>query len=130
MCFWQASAPVGWTLNASQNDKALRVVNGAGGVSGGTNPFSTVMAQTAVGNYTLAVADMPAHAHPGSSAATSYRYYTPDLNQGVQAPTGANAIGALGNVNLSIAAQGGGGAHAHPITMAIQYIDVILASKN
>jgi hypothetical protein len=25
---------------------------------------------------------------------------------------------------------GGGGAHNHPITMAIQYIDVILASKN
>src|SRR5882672_6730308 len=52
MVFYQATAPVGWTKIVSQHDKALRVSSGTGGLAGGTNPFSTVMAQTVVGNHT------------------------------------------------------------------------------
>lgn len=35
MLFVQASAPTGWTKSTVQNDKALRVVSGSGGSSGG-----------------------------------------------------------------------------------------------
>lgn len=61
MLFWQASAPVGWTKVASQNDKLLRVVSGVGGPlgGGGSNAFSTVNAQTVVGNTTLSAAQIP-----------------------------------------------------------------------
>lgn len=36
MLFMQASAPVGWTLDTTHNDKALRISSAAGGTSGGT----------------------------------------------------------------------------------------------
>jgi hypothetical protein len=39
MPFFQSAAPTGWTQVTTQNDKAIRVVSGTGGVSGGTNPF-------------------------------------------------------------------------------------------
>jgi len=61
--FWQTAAPTGWTKITTQNDKALRVVSGSGGVSGGTNAFSTVMAQTVVGSSTLSTAQLASHAH-------------------------------------------------------------------
>jgi hypothetical protein len=40
--FVQGSAPAGWTQVTSQNNKAIRVVNGSGGGSGGNNPFTSV----------------------------------------------------------------------------------------
>ena len=42
MLFYQASAPTGWTKVSTQNNKALRVVSGTGGGTGGTNNFTTV----------------------------------------------------------------------------------------
>jgi hypothetical protein len=43
MLFQQTSAPTGWTKDVSQNDKALRIVNGSV-TTGGTTAFSTVFA--------------------------------------------------------------------------------------
>lgn len=40
MLFFQGSPPTGWTQVTTQNDKALRVVSGAGGGAGGTTAFS------------------------------------------------------------------------------------------
>ena len=59
MLFYQAAAPLGWTKLTTQNDKALRVVSGNGGVAGGTNSFSSVMAQSVTGNTTLAGSNIP-----------------------------------------------------------------------
>lgn len=36
LCFYQASAPTGWTKQTIQNDKFLRVVSGTGGGTGGS----------------------------------------------------------------------------------------------
>ncbi len=41
MLFAQAAAPVGWVKSTSHNNKALRLVNGAGGGSGGQMDFTT-----------------------------------------------------------------------------------------
>ena len=41
MVFFQVSAPTGWTQVVTQNDKALRVVSGSGGGTGGTHGLSS-----------------------------------------------------------------------------------------
>jgi len=41
MLFYQSSAPTGWTQVTSQNNKALRVVSGSGGGTGGNNSFTS-----------------------------------------------------------------------------------------
>src|SRR5262249_52398355 len=62
LLFPQSTAPTGWTKQTTHNDKALRVVSGTAS-SGGTNAFSTVMAQTVVGNTTLDITQIPNHSH-------------------------------------------------------------------
>jgi hypothetical protein len=119
--FYQASAPTGWTKVTTQNDKALRVVSGSGGVAGGTNAFSSVMAQSVVGSYTLTIADTPNHGHP---------YTAPGPNDAMT-PFSGGALNSSGSpAAANTGAVGGGGAHNHTIMMSIQYIDIILASKN
>jgi hypothetical protein len=155
MLFYQAAAPVGWTKLTTQNDKALRVVSGNGGVAGGTNAFSTVMAQSVVGNHTIAAAEIPDGI--ASSQVNSIQVF-PSGNGSLSAPLntgggwGGVGVGQVGSQyaaysgngntitytaswsagnNIGVYSSGNGsGAHNHPITMAIQYIDVILASKN
>ena len=120
--FFQAAAPSGWTKLTTHNDKALRIVSGSGGVAGGTNSFSSVMAQTATGNHTLVTTELASHFHVSPSA----------INYSTGTLYSAFASGGLGpmyyGVNTNTA--GGDGAHNHSITMSIQYVDVILCSKN
>jgi hypothetical protein len=158
MLFYQASAPTGWTKLTTQNDKALRVVSGNGGVAGGTNSFSSVMAQTVVGNHTLTVGEIPANiasqannaiqVYPGGATTAMFPFVNgggANWGQVQVSPTGgiyyASYTGVNGAINqIQYCAGGnnigvnssntGGGGHNHSITMAIQYIDVILASKN
>jgi hypothetical protein len=158
MVFYQAAAPTGWTKVTTQNDKALRVVSGNGGVAGGTNPFSTVMAQTVVGNHTMALSETATGiTSGGSNTFTVYPsggsgwnvpisgdalytvlvqslspggYAVPyAVSNGTQAYSYTNSFSG-GNTHNETVNNTGGGAHNHPIMMAIQYCDVILASKN
>jgi hypothetical protein len=154
MLFYQVSAPIGWTQVTTQNDKALRVVSGSGGVAGGTNPFSTVNAQTTVGNHTLALAEVPggmlssatntittylsANSTTYAPVQTGYSWSVIDGAAGYNIAC-ANAVGgscsytSYGQYAQAIQVSNtnaGGGAHNHPITMQIQYCDVIICSKN
>jgi Collagen triple helix repeat (20 copies) len=153
MLFYQAAAPTGWTKLTTQDDKALRVVSGSGGVAGGTNPFSTVMAQTVTGNTALTAAMLPAITSSGSNTITVYPLgsgtYVYPVNVGSSFGSAAAAAGGAFNAMTIAAPNVGtgayfsaantitvtstgttGSAHNHPVTMAIQYLDVILASKN
>jgi hypothetical protein len=156
MLFYQAAAPTGWTKLTTQNDKALRVVSGNGGVAGGSNPFSTVMAQTVVGNHTMTLGETAAgiasngsgvinvYAQgtsnnwvPFSSSDAMYPVPVQSLSPGgyncPYTPNGtiSSVNGLTGNASFPVTSTNtSGGVHNHPITMAIQYIDVILASKN
>jgi len=134
MLFYQNAAPTGWTIVATQNNKALRVVSSAGGVAGGSVAFTTAFASQAVsgtvgtsGATTLSTSEMPSHTH------TYDRFY----NSG----GGGNSIncgGGYGNQTNNTGSTGGGGSHTHSggtftgtaINLAVQYIDVIIASKN
>jgi len=156
MLFCQTSAPIGWTQNVNVNDGLLRVVNGAtGGQVGGANGFSTVNAQTTVGNHTLTLGETPGgiSATNGGFTVTVY----PNNNSGLYMPLSDGSWGQIainpvgGSVGVSsggnrpttastycqgtnavtaVSTNTGGGAHNHPITMNILYVDIILARKN
>jgi len=110
MLFQQTSAPIYWTKQVTHNDKALRVVSGTAG-SGGTNAFSTVMAQTVVGNTTISIATMPSHGHPVGGAGNNPLYGT----------SGSGGVGVGGSFGLSNAftvdPNGGGGSHNHTVSL-------------
>jgi hypothetical protein len=118
MLFVQTSAPTGWTKSTANNNKALRVVSGTAG-TGGTVAFTTAFANGSTGSKTLATAEIPAHSHdtqiaggPGSPAS----YYYADT---------------WGFTNTIITANtGGGGSHNHSLTLDVQYVDVIIATKD
>lgn len=138
MLFYQSAAPTGWTQVTTQNNKALRVVSGTGGVAGGTTAFSSVFTNQTVttsvsvsgttGATTLSTAQMPSHNHS----------YTAVLSSG---SGNSEAPGALNFGGSSTGNTGGGGSHTHSfsgsgsgtssaVTLNVQYIDIILASKN
>lgn len=129
MLFYQASAPTGWTKSTAQNNKALRVVSGTGGVSGGTVGFSTAFdwkgVSGSVGSTTLTSSQIPAHSHSAGQG------YDGSVNGNFFAHSAAVGTGIL----ISTQNTGGGGSHNHTfsgnsINMDVMYIDLILASKN
>lgn len=128
MLFAQTNAPTGWTKDTTHDNKALRVVSGAAS-TGGSVPFTTAFASQAVsgtvGNTTLTVDQIPSHTHAVGvkfqtvDAGGSATFYIPDL-------TGSND---------TTTATGGGQSHTHSFTgtaidLAVQYVDVIIATKN
>jgi hypothetical protein len=164
MSFQQTSAPTGWTKDttAAIDDSALRFVTGAVS-SGGSQAFSSAFANksvsgsvgtsgstTATGTngasaaYTLAIADIPSHNHPGSAlngAGSGLFAYAAAMYKAVASVTGVTSV---------TAPQGGGGAHSHgaasftgnahthtggtftgtAINLAVKYYDFIIASKD
>ena len=128
MLFAQTSAPTGWTKSTTHNDKALRVVSGTAS-SGGSVAFSTAFASQGVsgtvGNTTISTSEMPSHTHvmrqgPGYAGGPAGR---PVTDAGINTQ------------NMNTGATGGGGAHNHSfsgtaINLAVQYVDVIIATKD
>lgn len=144
MMFVQTSAPTGWTKSTTHDNKALRVVSGTAS-SGGSVDFTTAFAsQTpagtvsvsggSVGATTLSTSEMPSHAHNYRSTANSAS------NFGFARLSNVN--NAYSSVNSLIEATGGGGSHSHGFTtptatfsgtainLAVQYVDVIIATKD
>ena len=120
MLFQQSSAPTGWVKSTTANDRALRVVSGSVS-SGGTDTFSTVFnASKRTDNHTLTTSQIPSHTHLTANANTG---------AGVDFPTGAGFL-VNGNAGNTSSATGGGQAHSHPMTMDLQYVDVIIAVKS
>jgi hypothetical protein len=132
MLFAQTSAPVGWTKSTTHNNKALRVVSGTAS-SGGTVEFTTAFASQSVsgtvGDTTLTTAQIPSHTHPVTvnqqSSTDNHRV------SGFSARSSASD----GSFTPSTNAAGGGGSHNHSfsgtaINLAVQYVDVIIATKD
>lgn len=121
MPFYQAAAPVGWTQITTRNDFGLRVVSGiGGGVTTGSN-FSSVFAQTAVGNTTITQTTSPSHTHTGTA------YENGGAGAGISTAGVAQAIAPQTFTTSSI---GGDGPHTHSVNLSLAYLDLILASKN
>jgi hypothetical protein len=148
MLFAQTAAPTGWTKSTAHDNKALRVVSGTAS-SGGSVAFTTAFASQAVsgsvsitgisgsaGATTLTTPQIPSHVH-GVSLAPG-----PSNQAGLQ-----TNYGGFPNRTFYpqvVSATGGGGSHDHPfsfssgsasfsgtaINLAVQYVDVIIATKN
>jgi hypothetical protein len=151
MLFVQTSAPTGWTKSTAHDNKALRVVSGAAS-SGGSVAFTTAFASQGVsgtvGSYTLTTADIPSHSHSATSTDSGhthgYWYPTTVSRQSgsntncytEDTPTN-NKTTATGNASITtiIGNTGGDGGHSHSFTgtainLAVQYVDVIIATKD
>jgi len=122
MLFVQTAAPTGWTKSTAHDNKALRLVSGTAG-TGGSVAFTTAFANGNTGATTLTLAQIPSHSHnngmtgPGSIA---------------QAPA-PSIMGSTGGVAAQTNAtqvSGGGGSHDHTLSLAVQYVDVIIATKD
>lgn len=155
MLFVQTTAPTGWTKSTAHDNKALRVVSGAAS-SGGSVAFTTAFASQAVtgtvASYTLTTADIPSHNHSASSSVSdpghSHTYDRPTSgaftvsggaftinNTGIAGGSSTGGSGTGISVSTSIGNTGGGGGHSHGfsapnINLAVQYVDVIIATKN
>jgi hypothetical protein len=128
--FFQAAAPTGYTQNTTHNNKALRIVSGAGGGSGGSVAFTTAFASQAVigsnSATTLTAAQLPPHTH-SSTGRDGGTDGTLIANSG--------ASGASFTVTTGSGDGLSGQSHNHTFTgtainLAVQYIDMIIASKN
>jgi hypothetical protein len=129
MLFVQTSAPTGWTKSTTHDNKALRVVSGTAS-SGGTVAFTTAFASQTpagtVGSTTLSTNEIPSHAH---------RYKQTGNSNSSITFTRLGQTSAFNNTNDLIEATGGGGSHNHTFTgtainLAVQYVDVIIATKD
>jgi len=154
MLFQQTAAPTGWTKDTTHNNKALRVVTGSAS-SGGSNTFSgvfntavavsgtsnnsTVTISGSTAGHTLSLSEIPSHRH---------------LEGGhVEFGTGDSVSAGTRNEGNNSGArryytdyQGGGGSHSHSagtlagdnhshtytsnLDLNVQYVDVIIASKD
>lgn len=128
MVFYQAAAPTGWTKVVTQNDKALRVVSGSGGVAGGTDSIASPPTHKhATASHILTEAQIPSHSHIYGKSAPSISVDS----------TGSTRL-ALFTADSSGSATtvtGGGTGHDHGdvtdvVGFSPAYIDVILASKD
>lgn len=143
MLFVQTTAPVGWVKSTTHDNKALRVVSGTAG-SGGSVAFTSAFASRSfsgstssvtvtgsVGATTLTIDQIPPHTHDY----VQVRYTGGASQTGSSSPLGATQTAATSSV-------GGGQAHSHSFTgaahahtfsssidMTVQYVDVILATK-
>lgn len=147
MLFAQAAPPVGWTQVTTYNNYAMRIVSSGGGGTGGSVGFTTAFTTQGVagsvsvsggtvGGTAITEAQMPAHAH--SAFGNGF------VCTGNSPGTVLNAVGtgAAFNYVLNTGSTGGGQAHTHGFTpptasfsgtsinLAVQYLDIIIASKD
>lgn len=141
--FYQAAAPTGWTQVTTQNDKALRVVSGSGGGSGGAVAISTgfTLAHShTVNSHTHA---QPDHTHQldydTASFASPVGSLRTDASDGSHVMVSAGAVSSGWFECFSATANSGSSTNtgsAAPGTdtqlsnVTLAYIDLILASKN
>ena len=152
LLFNQTSPPTGWTKQVVHNDKALRLVSGTVS-SGGSSAFSTVFGKTATDGHALTSAENGPHTHDsGPDALASDNLDNVDtLVESVSTNTGSRPCGSGCNYISSVSenyaesdqvtisntdvtgssgSSGSGTAHTHPMDIRVQYVDVIIATKD
>jgi len=149
MLFAQTAAPTGWTKSTTHDNKALRVVSGTAS-SGGSVAFTTAFASQAVSgtnaSYILTTADIPSHSHSATSTDAGHTHTFTGVSGTSQATGGSGSnyynstssqTTGTGNASITttIGSTGGGGGHTHTFTgtainLAVQYVDVIIATKD
>ena len=125
MLFVQTTAPTGWTKSTTHDNKALRVVSGTAS-SGGSVAFTTAFSSGNTGAFTLSTNEIPSHRHTISVGGTVLGSQYLNVSSYNIADNGPLSGAATNSVGLT----GGGGSHTHSLSLAVQYVDVIIATKN
>jgi hypothetical protein len=109
MIFYQANAPLGWTKLTTDNNKTIRVVNGSGGGSGGTNTFTSAFSQRGVPleyhEHALTIGGNDGnHTHDGSTSneTQAHNHAGSTSNENAYHNHGINSGGAGGSFITSI----------------------------
>jgi hypothetical protein len=132
MLFQQTAAPTGWTKQTTHDNKALRVVSGTAS-SGGSVNFTTAFASQGVsgtvGSTTLTTTQIPSHSHSITAITGT------DGGGGDAGIAGYRNVATVQTDTFNTAAAGSGGSHNHSfsgtaINLAVQYVDLIIASKD
>jgi hypothetical protein len=151
LLFRNLFVPSGWTLDASNNDRVIRVVSFTSEGTGGVQGFSTVFGNTATGGHALTQAELPnvnfTLAGGGAVTDTQVRQIRP-LGQRTDLQTGGAAAAATtfggthngetaditsggANVtNLNVPSGGSGAQHTHDLDLRVQYVDAFWATKD
>lgn len=158
--FFQANAPTGWTRDTTHDNKALRVVSGTGGGSGGSITFTSAFPASAI-PISAPISATPQVVSPGGQAAYTVGQTTLALSQiadhthsslqGASAGAGSNPFSNAGTFRFAgnTATSGmnesvGGGAHDHPFSgtasvtatvsttmdLSVQYVDALICTLN
>jgi len=127
MVFFQTAAPTGWTKSTTHNDKALRVTSGDGGDAGGSVAFTTAFANGNTGDKALTIANLPAHTH---NLGTTYDFITQPFSSTGMFDDNGSSRGVTDGAAISTSSVGSGTAHNHSLTLAVQYINVIVCTKD
>jgi len=147
MLFAQASPPAGWNPVTTYNNYALRIVSSGGGGTGGSVGFTTAFASQsvagsvsvsggAVQGHAISTNEMPSHSHSAQGG-------NGFIMTGNSPGTPVSYVGTNGFFNYISDTNntGGGQAHTHNFTqptasfsgtsinLAVQYLDIIIASK-
>jgi hypothetical protein len=146
MLFVQTAAPTGFTKVTTHDNKALRVVSGTVG-SGGSVGFTTALATPTVtgstsisisgttGATTLTTAQMPSHTH-SVTVGNPYAFGTVNpagyssLLGGQSASRATTGAGSDNSHTHSFSGSGSGSLTSGVATINVQYVDVIIATKN
>lgn len=157
MVFHQSAAPLGWTKDVAStlNNAAMRVVTSTAWASGkaGATAFDSVFgASKATVSYALVEADLPAHTHGlgslaigGESAHTHpQQRWTGGSAGGLEfnvagenftpattdMPSTAAGTSHSHGVSGALANAGSDNAHSHNLSLDLNYINLIIASKD
>jgi hypothetical protein len=147
MLFVQTTAPTGWTKVTTHDNKALRVVSGSvssGGSVAFTTAFSSQTPSGTVGGTALTTAQLPSHSHSITDAGHSHGYFRQNQSQFLTRSSGSSpniyynyesSTTDSATTGITVNNTGSGDTHTHSFTgtainLAVQYVDVIIATKN
>ena len=140
MMFVQTAAPTGWTKSTTHDNKALRVVSGtasSGGSAAFTTAFGTpsvsgsVSLSGTVGSTTLTTAQLASHSHTftkGEPGYNSLQPYTANAGAPVSGSQGTSSAGS--NSSHTHSFSGSGSLSSATAAINVQYVDVIIATKD
>jgi hypothetical protein len=147
MLFVQTTAPTGWTKVTTHDNKALRVVSGSvssGGSVAFTTAFSSQTPSGTVGGTALTTAQLPSHSHSITDSGHSHGYFRQNQSQFLTRSSGSSpniyynyesSTTDSATTGITVNNTGSGDTHTHSFTgtainLAVQYVDVIIATKN
>jgi hypothetical protein len=125
--FFNTAAPTSWTKSTAHDNKALRVVSSNGGGSGGSSTFSSVFNGN-VGSTTLTTSQLAAHSHFISGNTNLVTNFPGGASNSHGAQTAGNTNGTQIAFSGDTNNTGGNSSHTHSIN--VQYIDLIICTKN